>query len=169
MKSHKFIKPILQLILLIITISVSGQEHTQAVGIRGGLTSGVEYRYFFDQKFAGKLLLGIRDRGLFIHGLFEVHQPGLFPFSNQMYFVYGAGIHAGYQRWDKNTMSGQIERTSTVTKIAAGIDGLIGLEYDLEILPIILGIEVKPFMDFWGQYGIEAIPWDFAFTVKLSL
>jgi hypothetical protein len=154
---------------ILLSVMLSGQEYNRAVGIRGGVTSGVEYRHFFNQNHAGKVLLGYRNRGLLIHGIYEVHRSDLFPSANQLSFVYGAGIHAGYQRWVKKRIEGQVVFADLATGLVAGIDGLMALEFSTDVLPLILGIEVKPFMDFGGQHGIEAIPWDFAFTVKLSL
>jgi hypothetical protein len=154
---------------VLLSCMLSGQGYNRAVGIRGGFTSGVEYRQFFNQNHAGKILLGYRNRGLLIHGIFEVHRSDLFPSTDQLSFVYGAGIHAGYQRWDKKRIQGQIVYMDVATGWVGGIDGLMALEYSPDVLPLTLGIEVKPFMDFGGQHGIEAIPWDFAFTVKLQL
>jgi hypothetical protein len=154
---------------ILLSLMLSGQETNRAVGIRGGLTSGVEYRQFFNRNHAGKLLLGYRNRGLLIHGIYEVHRSDLFPSTDQLSFVYGAGIHAGYQRWDKKRVVGQIVYMDVATGVVGGLDGLLALEYSLEVLPLTLGIEVKPFMDFGGEQGIDAIPWDFAFTVKLRL
>jgi hypothetical protein len=154
---------------ILLSFMLSGQEYNRAVGIRGGVTSGVEYRQFFSNSKAGKILLGYRNRGLLIHGIYEVHRSDLFSSANQLSFVYGAGLHAGYQRWDKKRVIGQIVYMDVATGVVGGIDGLLALEYSLSVLPLTLGIEVKPFMDFGGEQGIEAIPWDFAFTVKLSL
>jgi hypothetical protein len=154
---------------VLLSLMLSGQETDREVGIRGGLTSGVEYRQFFNQNHAAKLLLGYRHRGLILHGIFEFHRPDLFLSTDQVSFIYGAGIHAGYQRWDKKRIVGQTVYTDVATGFAGGIDGLLALEYSPDVLPLTVGIEVKPFMDFGGEHGIEAIPWDFAFTLKLHL
>jgi hypothetical protein len=154
---------------LFITFMLSGQENSNEVGIRGGLTSGVEYRHFFKPDQSGKLLLGYRNKGFLIHGMYEVHRSDLYPATNQLDFVFGAGIHAGYQKWDKKRVEGQNEFTDVATQVVGGIDGLLALEYALGILPLKAGIEIKPFLDFGGKHGFDAIPWDFAFTLKLQL
>ena len=88
-------------ILLVFSVNAIAQEFKQSVGFRAGLTSGFEYRIFSDDIDSYRFLLGTRDRGMLAHVLREFHKPDLFEFTDQLVFVYGAGIHAGYERWDE--------------------------------------------------------------------
>ena len=162
-------KVLIFILFLFITVAGFAQENGRWLGIRGGLTPGVEYRQFFSGNTSGKLLLGYRERGLLIHGLYEIHRKDLFPSLTQLSFIYGAGLHAGFQTWNETEKSGTWYYTRTTTGFVAGIDGLVSFEYELGLIPLTAGIEVKPLFDFGGRYRFHSIPWDFAFTLKLKL
>lgn len=149
---------------------VFGQGFNQALGIRGGLTSGIEYRYYTSDQHSFKALLGNRNfdgkRGLQFHALSEYYQYDLFDFSYQLVLYYGFGAHAGYESWDavryENSSSWEVTKTEFVT----GIDVLAGVEYLFYEAPVTVSIEVKPYLDILGRNGLDLQLFDFAFTVK---
>lgn len=149
---------------------VFGQGFNQAAGIRGGLTSGLEYRYYTSDVHSLKALLGTRSfgsqRGLQLHLLTEFYRYDLFDFSYQLVLYYGFGIHSGYESWDALRYGTNLSWQETKTAFVAGIDGLAGIEYLFFEAPVIAGIEVKPYFDFLGRNGFDAQLFDFAFTVK---
>lgn len=154
-------------IILLPAIVSNAQGYRQALGLRGGLSSGFEYRYYTYDESSYKLLLSTRDRGLQIHAMKEFHRYDLFDFSEQLVFFFGAGIHAGYQSWDViHYRDCKTRWYSTRTAFIAGADGLAGLEYILYEIPVSLGIEVKPYLDLFGRDFAKLQPFDFAFTVK---
>jgi hypothetical protein len=142
------------------------QHLPNAAGIRGGVTSGIEFRHFLSGNNSARFLLGVRHQGLQLYTLFEHHQFAPFSLSEQFTFVYGAGIHFGYHRWKELTFQSGARITDMKTKTVYGVDGLIGLEYIAKDFPLSLGVEYKPLIDFGGQKGVEPIFWDFAFTVR---
>ncbi len=155
---------VLFILFLLSPVLMNGQEYSQAVGIRGGLSSGLEYRYFLDYRNSLKALLSARDRGLQLHGLFEIHRSNIFEFSDSFVFFYGAGLHVGYQRWDE--LEEDQLHTKILTHAITGVDGLAGLEYYFRGVPVLAGVEVKPYVDILGRVPFDATIWDFAFTVK---
>ena len=160
-------KKILIPIIFLLSVSVSNaQGYRQAIGIRGGLSSGFEYRFYTDDANSYKILLSARDRGLQIHGLKEFHRYDLFDFSDQIVFFYGGGVHVGYQRWDVVHYDYLTRWYSTKTSLIAGLDGLAGLEYVFYEAPISIGLEVKPYFDLFGREVFHVQLFDFAFTVK---
>lgn len=153
-------------ILFFASLTAGAQEFKQSVGIRMGWTPGFEYRIFTDDANSYKFLLGTRDRGIQLHLFKEFHQYDLFSFSDQITFFYGAGIHAGYEKWDvlyhhENTLGYE-----TKTGLIAGLDGIVGLEYTFYTAPIALGIEAKPYFEFLGQEIFDIQIFDIAFTAK---
>lgn len=162
---HRFI---LVSVFLMFSICGFSQEFKQSVGFRVGLTSGFEYRVFSDDIDSYRFLLGTNNRGLKLHVLREFHKPGLFEFSDQLVFVYGAGIHGGYERWDEMYYSYNTSYYRTRTAFIAGLDGLAGLEYLFQEVPITLGLEVKPYFDFFGRDMFQIQPFDFAFTARYN-
>ena len=158
-------------ILLIFTLAISGflvnaQEFRQAVGIRIGWTPGFEYRIFSDELNSYRFLISTRGRGGQAHLLKEFHRHDLFAFTDQLTFIYGAGVHGGYERWDIKHYNENSEWYTTHSSFVAGMDGLVGLEYMFYKLPISLGLEAKPYFEFFGQEVFDIELFDFGFTVK---
>lgn len=157
---------ILLAICALSTQFIFAQGYNQAVGIRGGLSSGFEYRFYTNDLNSYKFLLSGRDRGLQLHALKEYHMYDLFDFTNQLVFVYGGGVHAGYQRWDVQHYNNNFSWYATKTSMIAGVDGLAALEYVFYEVPISVGLEVKPYIDLFGRETFDLQLFDFAFTVK---
>ena len=157
---------LLLIIFLIPGFFLCAQDFNQAIGIRGGLSSGFEYRFFSDDANSYKLLLSTRDRGLQLHAFKEFHQYYLFDFSDQLVFFYGAGLHVGFESWNITRYQYNTSWHETRNAILAGLDGLAGLEYIFYEVPISLGIEVKPYFDVFGRETFNIQLFDFAFTLK---
>jgi hypothetical protein len=145
---------------------VFSQDFRYAAGIRAGYTGGIEFRIYTDELNSYKFLLGSRRDGAVIHALKEFHQPGLFSFTDQLNFVYGGGLHVGYERWNQRFSRNNSVYYVTNTDFIAGIDGLAGLEYMFAEVPLSLGIEAKPYFDLFGRKVFNLELFDFAFTIK---
>lgn len=149
---------------------VFGQGFNQAIGIRGGLTSGIEYRYYTSDRHSLKAFLGSRSfdgrRGLQLHALTEYYEYDLFDFSYQLVLYYGFGAHAGYESWDEVRYEGNTRWQDSKTAFVTGIDVLAGVHYLFYEAPVTVGFEVKPYFDILGKNGLDAQLFDFAFTLK---
>jgi hypothetical protein len=154
------------LLFLVAGITAHGQGYHQAVGIRGGLSSGFEYRYFTDDLNSFKVLLSTRDNGIQLHGFKEIHTYDLFDFAYQLVFFYGAGAHVGYEQWDEVRYLNNSRWFDTKTSFIAGLDALLGVEYVFDAAPVSLGLEVKPYFDLFGRRNFDLQLFDVAFTVK---
>jgi hypothetical protein len=150
----------------IISCVAFSQEFKYAAGIRAGYTGGVEFRVYSDDLNSYKFLLGAREGGAAFHAIKEFHRPNLFSFTDQLNFVYGAGVHMGYERWNQQYYNYYTNYYIKHTAFIAGIDGLAGLEYIFREVPVSLGFEVKPFFDLFGREMFDLELFDFAFTVK---
>jgi len=162
-------KRLLIVLAFIILSSPSfSQEFKQAVGIRIGYTGGIDYRIFSDELNSYRFLIGSRERGLIAHAIKEWHGFDLFPSTDQLSFVYGGGVHMGYERWDQQYYNYNYSYYVTHTAFIAGIDGLAGLEYLFPKVPISLGFEVKPYFDLFGREMFDIQLFDFALTDKYN-
>ena len=157
---------ILVFIFLIATNLTFAQGFSRALGIRAGYTSGFEYRFYTNDLNSYKFLLGTRDHGVQLHALKEFHKYDLFDFAYQIVFYYGFGVHGGYESWDVNYYRNQEHIYDTRASVIAGLDGLAGLEYVFDAVPISAGLEVKPYFDLLGREIFDLQPFDFAFTIK---
>lgn len=160
------------IILCLIALSGFSQEPVKAIGIRGGFSSGFEYRVFSDEQTSYKVLLSTRlfGQGLQLTGLKEFHIPDAFD-NEELSFVYGLGVHAGFETWDIDDYDVNFPGTiyhHRKTGPIAGLDGLAALEYTIPQFPFVVGIEVKPYFNLFGKNFIQFQPFDFAFTVKYT-
>ncbi|AKP50705.1 hypothetical protein [Cyclobacterium amurskyense] len=149
---------------MILMYSVSNESKAQAyntaVGLRLGSSSGLSVKHFISQDAAIEGILHTRWRGLLLTGLYEVHKD-IEDVSGLGWF-YGGGAHLGSWNSGSNNpyWAGNNYKGSTIL----GIDGIIGLDYVLEDLPLNFSLDFKPAINlingggFWGD--------DFALSVR---
>jgi hypothetical protein len=159
-------KIFLTIIPVMLVLYLNAQEFRQAIGLRGGLTPGIEYRFYTDDTNSYKFLFSSRDNGLQLHLMKEFHRFDMFSFSDRLVFVYGIGIHGGYIRYNTERFYYNVHYYDKATAFIAGLDGLAAAEYSFREFPISLGLEVKPFFDLFGEQIFRLQPFDFAFTIK---
>lgn len=154
---------------LLLFQSTFAQNFRQAVGIRGGYSSGFEYRAYANEFVSYKALLSFRHHGFQFTGMKELHQYELFDFSDDLVFIYGFGAHFGFEKWNAHNSNDPYYTPyyyETRTDPIAGLDGLAAVEYTLREVPISFGFEVKPYFDLFGKNFFHLNPFDFAFTIK---
>jgi hypothetical protein len=158
--------------LFLIAQSSYSQSQQRAIGLRGGISSGIEYRVFSGEMTSYKALLSTRKNGIQFTGMKEFHMPEAFDFNDDFSFVYGFGAHIGFESWyvdhyyDINlTTEWRRERRSGPI---AGLDGLAAIEYTIPQIPIVAGFEAKPYFNMFGKNFFQLQPFDFAFTVKYT-
>jgi len=164
----------LHLLICFFLTSIAGFSQTpeKAIGIRGGLTPGIEYRVFSGEMSSYKALLSTRQRGIQLTGMKEFHIPEAFDFSDDFTFIYGFGAHIGFESWNVyNYNDGphpdywyRERRTSPV----AGLDALAAIEYTIPEIPLVAGFEVKPYFNMFGKNFFQVQPFDFALTLKYT-
>lgn len=160
-------------ILFFASLAGFSESPKKAVGIRGGLTSGFEYRVFDGELTSYKALLSFRNHGLQLTGMKEFHMPDAFDFCEDLSFVYGFGAHVGFESWDVTHHSyyenGQdYYYTDRKTGPVFGLDGLAAVEYTIPAIPLVVGLELKPYFNLFGENFFQLQPFDFAFTVKYT-
>jgi len=128
---------------LLISKLSNAQGYQAAVGLKfGGYENGLSIKYFSTSDIALEGVLGIRDHGLVVTGLYEIHQSvfGL----HELKFYYGAGAHIGavgsgvYQRFEGDN------QVYTKSQILLGADGVFGLEYVIPQSPIAISLDLNP-------------------------
>ena len=162
-------KSFLLLILILLAVTVTGQETTRTAGIRGGINSGLTYRQFLDPSLAYEGLLSFRGEGLQFTVLRQRFEPALWKFSDGFFLVYGYGFHAGFTDAQTYTFFNRSYHYGT-NKFSplAGIDGFLGLEYHFQGLPVQVGLDFKPFFELSLYEFFRMNVWDGAFTLKYT-
>ena len=153
--------------ILLFTVGAKAQEYNHAVGVRGGVSSGFEYRVFTNDFNSYKFLISSRyDRGFQLTALKEFHEYEMFSWSDQLVFFYGVGVHVGYERWHEYYYTSDVRFSESKNSFVTGLDGLAGIEYNFYEAPISVGMEVKPFFNVLGRKTFDVQLFDFAFTFK---
>ena len=155
-------------ILVFASNFIFAQGFTKAIGLRGGISSGFEYRFFTDDANSYKFLLSARDydNEFKIHAFKEFHMYDMFDFSDQLVFFFGAGAHVGFESWDVVHIQQNTRWYETRSSVIAGLDGLVGLEYVFYEFTVSIGLEAKPYFDIFGREIFDLQLFDIAFTVK---
>lgn len=159
-------------IMFLLALPGFSQGPNKAIGIRGGLSSGFEYRVFTDDLNSYKVLLSTRKQGIQLTGLKEFHIPDVFDIQEDFSLVYGFGAHAGFETWNVDYYDEvypfgylYVKRKSGPI---AGLDALAAIEYTIPQIPLVVGVEVKPYFNLFGRNFFQLQPFDFAFTVKYT-
>ena len=154
------------ILIFSIPLALSAQTFDKAIGIRGGHSSGFEYRIYTNDANSYKILLATRNDGIQLHAFKEFHEYDLFPFSEQLSLFYGLGAHFGYEQWDKYYAQNNTSWYEGRTALLAGVDAVVGVEYLFYEVPLSIGFEVKPYVDVLGRDFFNLELFDFAFTIK---
>jgi hypothetical protein len=153
--------------------AVQAQDYKNAAGIRFGNTDGVSYKRFVTDNGAVELMLGFGgdDGGLQLYSTYQWYQPIPAKFTENLFFYYGVGGHVGYI--NQYTEQQYYANDSTVVSengdkyyYAIGVDGVLGIEYRIYTVPMTVGIEIKPYFEYYGLEYTQFNFWDFGFTVK---
>ena len=158
--------------------SVSGQnapsltsspEYRNAIGIRAGKTSGITFKHFFNTGNSGEAILGLWSNAV---GLTLLYQKNMSLGLPGLKFYYGAGGHAtvetghNYYRKHDNKDQNYVARYGE-NGLAAGIDGVAGLDYKIGVIPLAVSVEIKPFLEV-SNYGIIYTALDAGLGIKLA-
>jgi hypothetical protein len=168
-------KRILTTIILLVNFilmadSVKSQDYHTGIGARlGGVSSGLSLKHFLNSNAALEGVLTFGHNSFMITGLYEYHRdianaPGL-------RWFYGGGAHIGFFRYGGYYYAYRHGHTiyytddPEVTSTTGGLDFILGLEYKFNGAPLTVGLDLKPFIDFYdGVYGY----WDGAFSFRFA-
>jgi hypothetical protein len=128
---------------LLVSKRSAAQDYKTALGLKfGGYENGPSIKYFMLNSVALEGIIGIRNHGLVITGLYEFHQEAFgIP---ELKFYYGAGAHLGsigagrYQRFNGTN------ELYNKAQLLLGVDGVLGLEYRIPKSPLAISLDLNP-------------------------
>lgn len=133
----------LVLSILLIGKRSNAQDYKTAVGLKfGGYENGPSIKFFPNNDVALEGILGFRDHGLVITGLYEIHQQAFG--AAGLKFYYGAGAHIGSEGAGVYQTFGGGNETYNSAHILLGVDGVLGLEYKIPQAPIAISLDLNP-------------------------
>ncbi len=136
----------------------SAQDYKTAIGIRGGSPTGITVKHFLNSNAAIEGILGLHYRGIEIVGLYEIHATAFQIVGLNWY--YGGGAHVGsYNGYRYYNGYGPGRKASNPYYrdeyfVSVGVDGIIGLEYNIPAIPINISIDLIPTINLLGFRGI---------------
>lgn len=145
-------------LLLSISYNSNAQDYSTGIGLRGGFASGITIKHFIGEKAALEGIVGTVYRGAFITGLYEIHSYSAFDVE-RLNWYYGAGGHIGF--WNGYVGHPWFNTNRSYTVI--GVDGILGMEYNIEEIPINISLDIKPAFNLVGYTGLWI---DGAFSVR---
>ncbi len=134
---------ITSLLFLFIAGRANAQDYQTAVGIKlGGYENGLSVKHFTNATTALEGILGFRNHGVVITGLYEIHQQAFN--VAKLKFYYGFGAHIGSVGKGYYKRFGGDDELYTESKLLLGADGVLGLEYVIPDAPIAVSIDLNP-------------------------
>jgi hypothetical protein len=141
-------KKILLLLLLAFStmISTYAQDYKTSLGIRGGLPVGITVKHFLNEANAFEGILATRWGGFVLTGLYEFERwTGEYPALN-WYFGFGAHLGTWSQGYNPRL-------DESYSGLVVGVDGVIGIEYTFDELPLNLSLDILPSVNLIGYTG----------------
>ncbi len=146
----------IMVLLVALTIGAQAQSYKSAIGLRGGDPSGISFKTFINSTNALEFVAGTGYFGhnLNLTGYYEWQKPtGWAP--NLDWFI-GPGAHLGF--WNSTY------RDEYSTNVIMGFDGIIGLEYTLDDIPLNFAVGAGP--SFNLTTGPAWYYWNGGFSVR---
>jgi hypothetical protein len=139
-------------ILISAVIMANAQDYNTGIGVRGGLSNGLTVKHFISNNTAIEGIVASRWNGFNITGLYEIHANAFN--TPRLNWYYGFGGHIGF--WDGGYRN-HPWFNDTNNHSVIGIDGILGLEYNIDVIPFNISLDWKPgfnligYTGFWGD------------------
>jgi hypothetical protein len=147
----KTIVAVFTFVMMSLGTDTLAQGYQTGVGLRLGVSNGLTVKHFISGRDALEGIFHTRWGGVVLTGLYEVHKD--IPEAAGLRWFYGGGVHIGTWNGDRGRSSWGDHQGQTIF----GIDGIIGLDYPFEVVPIGLSLDYKPAFNisnnagFWGD------------------
>jgi hypothetical protein len=137
-------KILLALAAFLLVLAATAQSpYNKAIGIRFPAGTGLTYKKFITQKAAMEFLALYAKESFRLSGLYEFHFP--FAKAEGLNWYVGPGAHAGFYKTQY--------QKSYSSKMDIGIDGVIGLDYKFNGLPVNVSLDWQPSVSLSGNSG----------------
>jgi hypothetical protein len=174
MQMKTMYKIMLVLALSAIIFPAMAQENMKQAGFRFGNTTGFTGRIITENNFAFEGILGFREGGMQVYGLFESRKPLYLNRVDNMFLYFGCGAHIGFVHWNEYDKHYDPyhdyydDNYDWHIGAAFGLDGIIGMEYSFVNAPISMAVDFKPFFELYGPFLMKVNFWDFGFHVRYN-
>jgi hypothetical protein len=160
------------LVSLISSFTCFGQYANKQAGLRTGFRGGLFYQVTGESGNAetGFLaMLGFNNKGIQLTGLRIISETPLTEISPDLYLAWGYGAHAGFIITDNIGFLGEkyYFRSERFCPLL-GVDGWGSVEYRFRSIPLIVSLNIKPFIELTIPSFINLMPGDVGISVAYS-
>ena len=136
--------------VLIFTLSAFGQQYKTSIGIKGGYPGfgSLNIKHFFGGSSAIEGSLGGGARHIWLQGLYERNKA----LDQGVEWYYGIGADIGF--WTNGYAYYNAGKNQSYTGAWGGLDGVLGLEYTFEDIPLNLAIDLGPSICLFPYVGL---------------
>jgi hypothetical protein len=121
----------------------AAQDYKTALGVKfGGYENGFSVKHFIEPNTAIEGILGIRNHGAVLTGLYELHQQAFNVPLLKLY--YGVGAHLGSVGRGTYKRFGGDDEFYNDNHLLLGADAVLGLEYKFPETPIAVSLDLNP-------------------------
>ena len=155
------------IILLLVSMNAFPQFYVKEVGIRGGYTAGFTFRVNIEETLSYEAQVSYRNNGAIFTVIRQRHQEIGMDKHGNWEFYYGFGPHVGFYLTDSyRILFREIYFGRELFTPVFGMDGYLGIEYQLVNAPVSFGCSFKPYMELSLKklFGINF--WDFGLSVR---
>jgi hypothetical protein len=164
------------IIITILTLSfcnfAKGQIAGRQAGIRNGPIGGLFYQVTEQTGNAETgymAMVGFRKNGLQITGLRLFYEISLSEISPDFYLVWGYGAHAGFVITNQLSFLGEkYYFHSEKFCPLVGVDGWAAAEYRFRKIPLILSLNIKPYVELTTPSFVNVRPIDLGVSIAYS-
>lgn len=160
------------LIYLISSPMVSGQYASKQAGLRTGFRGGLFYEVtgVSGNAETGYLaMLGFKNNGVQLTGLRIIYETSLAEISPDLYLGWGYGAHAGFIVTNNIGFLGDkyYFRSERFCPLF-GVDGWGSVEYRFRSIPLVISINIKPYIELTIPSFLNLMPGDVGISVSYS-
>ena len=155
------------LFILGLSSTVFSQYYAKEVGMRGGYTSGITFRVNLEENLSYEAQLSYRDNGGIFTMIRQQHLEMGMDRGGNWEFIYGFGMHAGFYFTDTyRILFREVYFGREIFTPVFGMDGYVGIDYQLQDVPMSFGVSFQPFMEISLKQVFGINLWDFGFSVR---
>lgn len=131
--------------LLVATLAVNAQEYDWAVGVRGGVFNGLTVKKNLGDN-AVEAGLSLYANFINVEGTYQWQQPVI---TDGFHLYYGGGAYVGLAE----------------QYLGVGVEGVVGLEYQIPNAPIAFSLDYRPTFNVLGGFDLSNF-YNFGLGVK---
>jgi hypothetical protein len=160
----------LSVIIIFLSCSANGQGTYKQAGIRTGFRGGI---FFQMTGKAGNAetgyfaMLGFHNNGIQLTGLRVIYETPISAISPDLFFAWGYGGHAGFVVTDNISYFGEryTFRNERFCPLI-GADGWVAAEYRFREFPVIISLNIKPYVEVTIPAFVKIMPADIGISVS---